>query len=196
MSRVEVWNFATSVPPVREVLAPYVGCLAAHVRIARTNRGKPFVPALASLGFSYSHAGDRSMVAVNLRGNVGVDIEQADAASARLDGLTHFFTASEQRLLDAMDARDRRLAVARLWTAKEALLKATGEGIDDSLRRLDVSAILGRRPVRTERPVFGESATRVWTVVSLDAEPGYAGSLAVEGAATPLVAPRNWPAAA
>jgi 4'-phosphopantetheinyl transferase len=196
MSRVELWSFATPVPPVREVLAPHVGCPAAKVCIARTNRGKPFVATKASLGFSYSHSAGRSIVAVNVRGNIGVDLERVDTASARLDGLAHFFTTSEQKLLNAMEPPERRLAITRLWTAKESLLKATGEGIDDSLRRLDVSPILGRRPVRLERPVFGESASRVWTVVSLDVEPGYAGSLAVEGAAAPLVAPRNWPAAA
>lgn len=196
MSRVEIWSFATSDAPVREVLAPHVGCPAAKVRIARTNRGKPFVASLPSLGFSYSHSADRSIVAVHLRGNVGVDLEAIDTASARLDGLTHFFTAVEQRLLNAMNPLERRIAITRLWTAKESLLKATGDGIDDSLRRLDMSPVLARRPVRIERPVFGESATRVWTVVSIEVGPGYAGSLAVEGAAVPLVAPRNWPAAA
>src|SRR6185436_13829268 len=101
MSRVEIWSFATPVARVREVLAPHVGCPAAKIRIARTNRGKPFVAAAPSLGFSYSHSADRSIVAVNLRGNVGVDLEGIDPASARLDGLTHFFTSAERKQLDA-----------------------------------------------------------------------------------------------
>jgi len=75
---------------------------------------------------SLARAGDLVAVAGRLDGPVGIDIEALDrVASAGFDDVA--FTARERTAI--ADADEPDLLRGRLWTAKEALLKAAGTGL-------------------------------------------------------------------
>lgn len=95
---------------------------------------------------SLSHSHGMSACAVSSHAGLGVDIEPVyrDANWRRI--VRRWFTAREQDWLLARASQDTFLQV---WTLKEAWLKATGRGIANNLRSLDVSANLelcGDRP--------------------------------------------------
>jgi 4'-phosphopantetheinyl transferase len=75
----------------------------------------------AGVHVSVSHSGHRVAVAVTAAGDVGVDVEQVRAG---YEELLEAACAPEERPQVA-DAHD----FARLWTRKEAVLKATGAGL-------------------------------------------------------------------
>ncbi|MET8249199.1 4'-phosphopantetheinyl transferase superfamily protein [Streptomyces sp. NPDC005202] len=128
--------------------------------------GKPVVKSADSgLDFSLSHAGGLAVVAVSDR-TVGLDIEDATAGVQPLDG-----ALTEQERATCSDYAD----FARLWTRKEAVLKAVGKGLEIHPGRIEVlGSTLRALPEELGRP-------EDYTLRDLPLPAPYVGSLAVLG---------------
>jgi len=100
-------------------------------------RGKPHLRE-GELHFNLSHSEDRAVVAVSRMPNVGIDLERFDR---RVDvaGLgRRCFLDSETSEWENLDDEGRRRSFFWLWTAKEARMKATGEGFALEPRRIEI----------------------------------------------------------
>ena len=94
--------------------------------------GRPRLPG-TGLEASISHSGDVVVVAVTPAGPVGVDVEQV-AGTDHTDLVSTVCTGSEQRhLRTAADFYS-------YWTRKEAVLKATGEGLARRMTSIEVTS--------------------------------------------------------
>lgn len=180
---------------LREVLAAYVETAPADLRFAAGLNGKPFLTPKADgpdLRFNLSHSGERLLIAIAAGREVGVDVQHIDSLGAA-EGLVRFLAPAERELLEGLPAQARRQVILQLWAAKEAALKATGEGVCRSLRELDVSSIFATGTATVWRPVVGGSETREWTVQPVNAGPGYAAAVAIEGGPAVGVTVLDWP---
>jgi 4'-phosphopantetheinyl transferase len=92
--------------------------------------GRPLVPG-SDLDVSVAHSGSRVAVAVSSVGAVGVDIEHR--AAGRL------LPAAEQ-VLTGSEPLSRPEDFLTYWCRKESVVKATGDGLRISLRKVVVSA--------------------------------------------------------
>lgn len=105
-------------------------------------------PASRPLHVSLSRAGGSVVFALTFLGPVGVDIESvADVSRAGFDEVAFdavAFGPVELAALAALSGAEAVGARARLWTAKEAALKSTGDGLRVDPRDLTVS-LPGRR---------------------------------------------------
>jgi 4'-phosphopantetheinyl transferase len=122
----------------RLVLAPLIGRDAGDLAFDRTCRcgephGKPVLP--GGPGFSLSHAGDLVGVAVRPDGPVGLDVEQARAVADLAALADHVGSPTERARGDA-----EATAFFRMWTRKEALLKATGDGLGAPMTAITLAA--------------------------------------------------------
>ncbi len=158
---------------LRQVLAAYLDCEPREIAYGQGPRGKPCLsfPAGSSLKFNLSRSGDLALVAV-ARMEVGVDVEKIDPAIPAADIARSFFSPGEQSLLETLSRPDRAPAFYRLWTRKEALMKATGEGLGELNREVDVR----------NRDVFTRLG-RTWHLRDIFLLEGYACALATEGEA-------------
>lgn len=110
--------------------------------------GKPAVaPGLPPIHFSISHAEGLVAVATSPVAELGIDLElitEAQDTSPALDQLSQ----CEQTWLHQHDKADRWPAFLKLWTAKEAVSKATGLGcgVDFHDIEIDVPARRARCP--------------------------------------------------
>jgi 4'-phosphopantetheinyl transferase len=130
----------------RLLLGAYLDVPPAQVAFARAcprcgqAHGKPRLrtPA-AGLELSISHSGDRVAVAVARGVPVGVDVEQVrpDRHDTAMVGLA--LSAPEQEALEALPPPARPAALLSYWVRKEALLKATGDGLGVAPDRLTVT---------------------------------------------------------
>ena len=153
---------------LRLVLAGYLTCDPMAIRFGVRENRKPFLDG-GTLEFNLSHSGSLALIAVARGRRVGVDVEQLRPI-ADLESLAARICSPEELAMLAGRAQTQReRAFFTLWTRKEALAKATGEGIGGVFR--DASA-----------PLPG-----AWTVTDLDDLPGYAACVAAEGVALRLV---------
>lgn len=113
---------------LRTILAGYTGCPARLVAFAETAHGKPHLDAAPPVpAFNLSHSNGVLLLGVSMDGDVGVDIE---AVTALLDDIAPVaFTLDECARLAALPEMVRDAYALRLWTCKEAVLKAAGTGL-------------------------------------------------------------------
>jgi 4'-phosphopantetheinyl transferase len=129
-------------------------------RFAAAAHGKPYLlDPPTDLRFSVTHA--RGMVAVAIAEGVeiGVDVEPANRRAESMKLAQRFFAPEETSLLRALDGEARRDAFFAIWTLKEAVVKATGEGLS---RGLDSFAVFLDPPRVTMREEAGDWRLAHW----------------------------------
>ena len=97
-----------------------------------------------ALHLSLAHAGSRVLVAVSTAGPVGVDVDvEAAAAFSGFDAVA--LSATERTMIARLPPSGRAAARVTAWVRKEAVLKATGDGLNVPPGDVVVSA-LGEPP--------------------------------------------------
>jgi len=128
---------------LRLLLGDALGVRPAEVAIRRGARGRPqLADAGTEIDFNVSHTLDVALIAIARGGpaglRIGVDIERADR-DIGVDRLARkFLSEREQASLRDLGLDERRRRFLRYWTCKEAMSKATGDGLVAPFRRLDV----------------------------------------------------------
>jgi 4'-phosphopantetheinyl transferase len=179
---------------LRLLLGRALGLDPGAIALARGERGRPRL-ADDSLGvdFNVSHTLAVALVAV-ARGlpsatRIGVDIEHQDRGVGADRLATKFLTPREHATLDPLDADARRQRFLHHWTCKEAMSKATGDGLAAPFGRLDVDVDAGPRllagPPPYDPPAWALHAARV--------PAGYVATLAVWSGAPPPSDPARAP---
>jgi 4'-phosphopantetheinyl transferase len=135
-------QFIAAQAALRLVLERYLDEPAPAIRFRRGEHGKPFlVPEYASeLQFNLTHSHDVALVAVTLGREIGVDIEKVRERPAFERLAARFYAEQERAALAATPEADRERSFFRLWTRKEAHLKATGTGLSVNLKAIDTLA--------------------------------------------------------
>jgi 4'-phosphopantetheinyl transferase len=162
---------------LRVALGSHLGLEAKTVQIVEGDDRKPVV-AGRELEFSVSHTDGGAMVAVAAV-PVGIDLERVEPiAGEEFDDLVAFvLDAREREELDLLPEDDRLTAYYRVWTRKEAYVKATGEGI---AKRPFSEVIVGVvTPLLIEVHGLPEAELAAWSVVDVDAPQGCVASLVV-----------------
>jgi 4'-phosphopantetheinyl transferase len=171
---------------LRRALARELGADPREFAFAADAAGRPHLLGTTGLFFSLSHSGDRALVAVARTPRLGVDVEWLRAGIDRERLAQRNFTPREQAELLALPEEERYLGFFRVWTRKEAYVKALGKGLYHPLADFDVSASLAAHFL-----AFRDgSRLSDWSLCDLDLGPGRAGALAIErgAAAVELVA--------
>lgn len=122
---------------LRALLAARLGRTPEELAFTTGAKGKPAL-AGAGPGFNLSHSEGRAVLAVGDLPDLGVDIEGYDRR-VDLDGLARrCFRPSEIAWMASFPPERRHLAFFRIWTAKEARMKATGEGFSLEPQRIEL----------------------------------------------------------
>lgn len=171
---------------LRQLLSSYLPAKPAELRFRVGVRGKPALDldSPGALRFNLSHSAEVWLLAVARGREVGVDVEYGATPRAWERIARRFFSASEQRALAAAPPERRRHAFLRIWTRREALGKALGEGVFHSRRDVDLVPSVG-----TFDPSSTAEATQLdgWWLYEFPPAPGYLAALVVEGSAATVV---------
>lgn len=148
---------------LRAILARYLDCRPARVRLGRGPHGKPRVIGEDDvLRFSVSHSHELALVSVRQRRETGVDLEYVRADLATRGVAARFLSPRALARLRHLPDRQFTEEFFACWTRQEAYLKARGYGFAQG------------EPAELEQGAG-------WLVVELRPGPGYVGALAVEG---------------
>jgi 4'-phosphopantetheinyl transferase len=183
---------------VRRILADVVGAPADDIRWRRGPHGKPeLVGPACDRQTSLSHSDDLVVLAISRRRRVGVDVQ---ALTPTLDAVrlaARYYAEDEATYVAAGDPAAVQVdRFVRLWTRKEACVKATGgclaqglalpvraEGQDDAAPR---SACLVVHDPHGQLP-------GPYTVRDVAVPLGFGAAVALEGTAPFSVSCRWWP---
>ena len=147
-------RFIGSRGTLRQILATYLCSAPRLIQFIYGFNGKPSLPK-SDIWFNLAHAEDLAIFAVADRPRIGVDLEWIRDVPEMDLLVKTFFSPKEASLFETLDAREKRLAFFRLWTRKEAWLKATGAGISHLLGEVEVSFLEDEPPrIRTIAPRF------------------------------------------
>jgi 4'-phosphopantetheinyl transferase len=127
---------------VRSVLGRTLNQRPQRVDVARTDTGKPIVA--GGVHFNVSHSGDLIVLALSRGRDVGVDVERRRLVPRVADLSERWLTSAErddvQRL--ALAGHEASDAFLRVWTRKEACLKALGIGISGASLAVDTMHVV------------------------------------------------------
>lgn len=179
-SAVDVWCLHGGA--WRAVLARYAGLPVAALTLTADSYGKPHLAAPSLLGFNLSHCGDIVLLAIARDVEPGVDVEALRPRPRALQLAQRYFTADEMAALAALPVDDRQQAFYRLWTAKEAVLKALGRGLAFGLERVGFRLEAGGTAVLPQDFKDAAAPASAWQLHALAPAPGHLGALAWRGA--------------
>ena len=168
---------------LRTILACYASMRPSDVRFEFEANGKPILasPQIRDgLHFNLSHSGDRALVGVSDFGPIGVDLECKKPIRYWREVAQRFFSACEVRQLESIPETEQLSAFYRCWTRKEAVIKASGEGLSARLDAFDVS-LTPQVPARVLGGQHAGVSATGWHLEDLEPGTGYAGALALSG---------------
>ncbi|KAL8587657.1 hypothetical protein ACOMHN_045346 [Nucella lapillus] len=135
---------------IRRVVSSLLGIPYADVKLARTDKGKPYVAnpqdgetGDESCNFNISHQGDFVVIAADERCEVGVDVMKVEwprktSVQEFLKMMDRHLTEQEWTNVRSREKDMEQLKVFyRYWCLKESVLKAMGTGIAYDLSTLD-----------------------------------------------------------
>lgn len=149
--------------------------------LVRNEHGKPQAEGPDYPFFNISHAGPLLAFAFAWDAEMGVDIESRARVTASSELAARFFTAREAAHLARLQETLRAESFLRLWTCKEAVLKAMGQGLSFGLDRVAFELDAKAWPHALLHVVEAEDDVDDWQLRHFDVDAEHVGSLAWRG---------------
>jgi 4'-phosphopantetheinyl transferase len=178
------WRFEVGAGVLRAVMGAMVGVKPADVVVERRCRscsrphGRPRVVG-SNFDLSISHSGKIVGVALSKVGAVGLDVQDF----VQLDPLVFgpLIAGSDCPELDSE-------SLLRTWVRKEALVKATGEGLNRPFADIEITAD-DDGAIGVSR--YGQDTNLPWQIRDLPTDPGYFASVSVLSS-EPIAVVEHW----
>lgn len=154
------------------ILAKETSLDVSAIKIELGKNKKPYLQSHPKLHFNVSHSKNYALIAI-ANNPIGVDVEFVSTEFNFDDILHTIFSAKE--IIEVQKATNKKEFLYKLWTRKEAIVKATGKGISD---------YISKTPVLDGLHVLKSNILNLKTnlqVISFDIDENYIGSVAFFG---------------
>ena len=173
---------------LRTILGGSMHIAPGQIRISANRYGKPYLSdPEGGIRFNVSHSHGLAVIAVTLDREIGVDLEFVDRDFDISSIPSSLYTPSGLSRFRSLPPDLQVEEFFSAWTRKEAVLKATGDGLSSS-EELQ-SAIRSINDDDLPCPMSLAVDNRSWTVTGIDVQSNFKAALAVEG---PIDAIRHW----
>ena len=159
-------RFALCRAALRSILCNRLGCENKQLEFETAEHGKPMAlvdGTPVSVSFNVSHSGEHGLIGIAPEGRLGVDVEER-VPHRNMDLLIEgVFGPSEQGEFASTRGCDKVHLFFRLWTIKEALIKALGTGftLDPSTFQVPPDMISGETTFAMKLPQAPEVTWQV-----------------------------------
>lgn len=167
---------------LRSLLSRYLSTSPQSLSFVYNPKGKPALVG-NELAFNVSHSNGLALYAIALNPpnspplQLGIDLEYIRSISDADQLAKRFFTQREFEVISELRSPEKEAAFFRAWTAKEAYLKATSEGIS-GLDQVEIE--LG--DAIALQSIQGNSQVTVnWSLYELYPHSNYSAALAIKG---------------
>lgn len=167
---------------LRSILSHYTAITPETLDLKNTLHGKPFIDPLQNPGqlyFNLSHTHQHILYVFTKGSEIGVDIEYVKNDLDYQSMAKRFFSAYEYQTLMATPLDEQRPLFYKLWTCKEAYIKALGLGLSHSLSEFEV--YLSEDQTAKIHPIKDVSIEeKEWTLHLLTPSEGYIATVATK----------------
>ncbi|OGT52638.1 MAG: hypothetical protein A3E84_00665 [Gammaproteobacteria bacterium RIFCSPHIGHO2_12_FULL_42_13] len=157
---------------LRELLGLYLKQPPETLQFGYSPHDKPFLATLSHSGLSFNlaHSEDQALYAFTRQHAVGIDLEKIEPKKYNLQLAKRYFSKNEYEALLALPEAERLPTFFRIWSRKEAMIKAIGKGLSLPLASFSVSI----QPDIERLHLENED----WMLIQLEAPIGFAAALA------------------
>jgi 4'-phosphopantetheinyl transferase len=169
---------------LRTILGRYLHAQPGVIWFEYGAHGKPLLAgrfARSGLQFNLAHCEDLALLAVARGRVVGIDLERVRAMESAHEMAACFCSPRESAEFQSLSPDQKDEAFFRLWTRKEAWLKASGKGIGQSLEEVEVSFRAGETEHFLHLPKEAGTIATGWHLQELIPTPGFIGALTFPG---------------
>ena len=181
---------------LRLLLGAYLGLPGKSVKINRRGRGKPVLDSSAhpeALHFSMAKSEDRVLIGISASSHIGVDLEPSQRRARDAMGVAQrYFSPAEASSLSVLDPDQLDRAFLRVWSCKEAVVKASGMGIANQFGRFTVDPVISNPAAMLD---FDGGGPGDWSLALVEPSANFLGAVAVEERLSTLRTCRLLPAA-
>jgi phosphopantetheine--protein transferase-like protein len=169
---------------LRLLLSAYMRCKPEHIEIYSDSKGKPHVANRApetNLQFSMSHSSGLVLFAIGQSISIGIDIEKIRPFPELRGVVGRNYAPAEIKEIDDSPLSARLEVFFQLWARKEAILKASGNGLSLDLRCVDVSTVSPGGGTWNIRKIGGNGLDCEFHLMDLKVATGFAAAIATAG---------------
>ncbi len=123
---------------LRKLLASYTGISMMNIKFIYNDFGKPLLINNNNIKFNLSHSNEYCLIGINRNDNIGVDIEWINKNIAIDDIAGNYFSNNEINKFNSVKPNHKITSFYKIWTRKEAFIKAVGKGLSIPLNSFDV----------------------------------------------------------
>lgn len=168
---------------LRTLLGSYLDLEPSQIEFVYGQYGKPALKTglhEKALAFNLSHSKDLAIYAFGLNRKIGIDLEHVRPMPDMDDFARQFFSYKESEFLNALAGKQIEETFFKIWTCKEAFLKANGSGLTVPINQVETSLEAGGTITLTS---VGEDEEHVgdWHLEVFSPVTGYQAALATEG---------------
>jgi len=164
---------------LRIILSKYCDYLADEITFRYDTHKKPAfnMPEYRKIKFNMSFSHDLMLVAINKHNDIGIDIEKVHDINDLESVAVNNFSSKEFKYLNS--SSEKINTFFKIWTRKEAFIKATGKGMYYPLKSFCVSMdksgnhenlIIFNHPIKSKH----------WRIAEIKASDGFIASIAVK----------------
>jgi len=162
---------------LRSLLGEAIGSAPKDIAFETSAYGKPHLAHGRGPHFNVSHSGSFALIGISER-PIGVDIELMRDTFDELALARSFFCEDEHRFLAGLESPAQLQSFYKIWTCKEAVLKAFGVGISTYLKDFSIELASDGFSIRPKPGCFTPTLAAV-LAEPVAVPPGYAATIAL-----------------
>ena len=164
---------------LRSLVGGYLDIKPAQIEFVYGQYGKPALRD-QTLEFNLSHSMDMALYIFSLGHKVGIDIEFTHPMPEMDKFAAEHFTPGENKLIHSLPEAQKLDTFFKIWTCKEAFLKANGFGLTIPINQVEISLDVENSAILNVGAQNKEQ-TQDWRLELLTPVDGYRAALAVKG---------------
>ncbi len=169
---------------LRSILTYYIDQSPSGLELINNTHGKPFLKN-STIEFNMSHSRNMVCYVIAFNNKVGVDIEFYNTTIDVIGMLELVFTKKEVELIKSLDIDEQYNTFYKLWTKKEALVKAVGKGLSYPINTIEVIKLLsGQNILLTDK---NNELQQEWYCYELKTPKDYFGAIGIQNKIDELV---------
>lgn len=132
---------------LRLILSAYLDTKPKNIQFLYGPFGKPSLRTKLSgrnLDFNLSHSDGLAIYAISENRSIGIDVERVRPIAEASLIVEQLFSPNERTRISSLSQEKRLEEFYKIWTCKEACLKATGDGLQKPLDQIEVSLSQGQ----------------------------------------------------